>query len=177
MKKPRWMVLILILTAVFSLGLAACGDDDGDDDDDAPVVTVEPTQEVAEPDDDMTATEEAGDAGADMAATEEAGATGADADAEDEMTGNPGNGETLFTTNCAGCHAPGGDGAGPSLNGIANVADERVPDLSAVEYLHQSMVEPGAHVVEGYENIMPAFDQLSEDDLNDLIAYMMTLDE
>ena len=202
MKKPRWMVLMLVLLAVFSLGLAACGDDNGDGDEDEPVVTVAPTQEVVEPADDMTATEAAGDAGADMAATEEmgadmaateaagdagadmaateeAGAAGADAGAEDTMTGDPGNGETLFTSNCAGCHdiETGEDGTGPTLRGIANVADERVPDMSAVEYLHESMVEPGAHVVEGFENIMPAFDQLPEEDLADLVAFMMTLDE
>ena len=47
------------------------------------------------------------------------------------------------------------DGAGPSLAAMRDVAGERVEGLSAVEYLHQSIVDPGAFVVPGYEDIMP----------------------
>ncbi len=47
---------------------------------------------------------------------------------------------------------------------------------SADEYLHQSLVEPNAYVVEGYvEGVMQSYKDLSEAQLNDLVAYLLTL--
>ncbi len=91
------------------------------------------------------------------------------------MTADPANGERLFAQNCAGCHGEV-DGAGPALTGMGERAASRVEGLSAEEYLHQSIVEPGAHVVEGFNNIMPATygEQFSEQELQDLIAYILT---
>ena len=54
----------------------------------------------------------------------------------------------------------------------------RVPDLDARAYLEQSLVAPDAFVVEGFEaGVMPAYDTLPAQDLADLIAFLLTLDE
>ena len=50
--------------------------------------------------------------------------------------------------------------------------------MTAVEYLHTSIVEPNNFVVEGYpENLMPQVyaEALSEDQINNLVAYLLTL--
>jgi len=84
-------------------------------------------------------------------------------------------GEQLFTTACAGCHGAT-NGAGPALTGMGERAAERVEGLSAAEYVHESIVEPGAFVVEGFSNIMPAIygTQYSEEQLDALVAYILT---
>jgi hypothetical protein len=48
--------------------------------------------------------------------------------------------------------------------------------MDAVEYLHQSIVDPSAYVVEGYEDVMnKTYDeQLSEEDIDNVIAFLMT---
>jgi hypothetical protein len=55
-------------------------------------------------------------------------------------------------------------------------AAERVAGQSAEEYLHESIVDPGAYVVEGFSNIMPpnSGEKFSDEELQDLIAYMLT---
>jgi hypothetical protein len=53
-----------------------------------------------------------------------------------------------------------------------------VSGVSAAEYLRRSVTDPNADVVEGYvANVMPATygTQLSEEQLNDLVAYLLTL--
>jgi cytochrome c2 len=98
----------------------------------------------------------------------------------DGSDGNAGNGETLFTNlGCTACHSTATDVAqpGPSLKGVANRAGDRVEGLTAEEYLHQSLLEPTAYVVEGYEAIMPTYDQIPESDRNDVVAFLLTLDE
>ncbi len=68
--------------------------------------------------------------------------------------GNPENGARLFTTaGCAGCHSQkkGERLVGPSFYNLWNIAETRVPGMSAREYLYQSIVDPNAYVVEGYQ--------------------------
>jgi cytochrome c551/c552 len=185
--KRTWIVFIIL--AAF---LSACGTNELAEDL-TPIPTLPPGQtpelvaalqgsatEAATAE--AAGTEEAGTA----AATEEAGgateeAATAEAGAADQVTGNADNGETLFNgQGCGGCHSVADDSVrvGPSLKNIANTAATRVEGMSAVEYLHQSIVEPDAHVVEGFnEGMMPSYAQLPESDANDLVAYLMTLDE
>ena len=61
--------------------------------------------------------------------------------------------------------------------GISQRAGERVPGLSAEDYLRQSIIQPSAFLVSGYRDIMyPNFkEKLSEQDIADLIAYLETL--
>jgi len=81
---------------------------------------------------------------------------------------------------CRLCHSlePGVRLVGPSLYGIATAAAERVPGLSAEEYLYQSIVEPDAYVVPGYPaGTMPpdARERLTEEQIQDLVAFLLTL--
>lgn len=50
-----------------------------------------------------------------------------------------------------------------------------MPDLSAVDYLRQSIVDPRAYVVEGFLNNMPTSLQyiLIEEDIDALVAFML----
>ncbi len=96
-------------------------------------------------------------------------------EAEETTAADPANGERLFAASCSGCHGAA-DGAGPALIGMGERAATRVEGLSAEEYLHQSIVEPGAYVVEGFNNIMPAIysQEFSEQELADIVAYILT---
>ena len=102
--------------------------------------------------------------------------------------GDAAAGEALFAqtligtqAGCATCHSlePDVVMVGPSMAGVAAVAGSRVPGLSAEEYLRQSIVEPDAYVVDGFaQGLMPAAlaTELSERQLNDLVAYLLTLE-
>ncbi len=100
--------------------------------------------------------------------------------APESVAGDPEAGAAVYVSlGCAGCHATEGDTVmvGPSLAGLAGRAGEEVEGLSAAEYIEQSIVEPDAHVVEGFNpGIMPAYTGLSDEDLANLVAYLLSLD-
>jgi cytochrome c553 len=81
---------------------------------------------------------------------------------------------------CVTCHSlePGKTLVGPSHAGIAADAETAVEGKSAEEYLKESITTPDAHVTEGftagvmYQNYGK---DLSEQEINDLVAYMLTL--
>ena len=92
-------------------------------------------------------------------------------------------GAALFEQHrCGSCHGPANSPTqmrGPTLEGIYG---RMIPlaDGSSVpaedNYLRESIVRPGAKLVAGYQNLMPTFEgQLSEEELNDLVAYIKTL--
>jgi cytochrome c oxidase subunit 2 len=88
-------------------------------------------------------------------------------------------GRDLFTTlGCVSCHGTGGKIA-PQLEGLYMRTEglrtgEKV--LADENYLRESIVNPGAKIVEGYENVMPSFQgQINEEDLLALIAYIKSL--
>ena len=67
---------------------------------------------------------------------------------------------------------------GPSHYGVAGRASEYVEGMSAEEYLRESIVEPDAHIVEGFpEGVMYQnyADDLTDQQISDLVAYLMTL--
>jgi len=69
---------------------------------------------------------------------------------------------------------------GPSFYGIADRAGERIPGLTAEEYLRQSIIDPNAFVVSGYpegQMIQNFGTILTEDQINDLIAFLLTMEE
>jgi hypothetical protein len=81
---------------------------------------------------------------------------------------------------CGICHSttPGDDGVGPSLAGVGTRAADTVAGLDAEAYLRQSILEPDAHVVEGYPagQMLPFYDdRLSADDLDALVVYLLGL--
>jgi mono/diheme cytochrome c family protein len=89
-------------------------------------------------------------------------------------------GLTLYNNSgCGGCHTIdglSGGTVGPVLTNIASVAETRVEGLSADEYLRQSILEPSAYLVEGYDDLMlKSFgESLSQTDLDDLIAFLLS---
>jgi mono/diheme cytochrome c family protein len=110
-----------------------------------------------------------------------------------QALGDPERGRVIFLnrsyTKCEGCHSLDGSEfrKGPSVLGISERAGERVAGLSAVEYLRQSILEPSAYVVEGYPDEMAIYElveraegdynapaTLTEAELNDLIAFLLT---
>ncbi len=56
---------------------------------------------------------------------------------------------------CTTCHAIGQRGRGPDLAGVGGRARSRKPGMSAKAYLVESLLDPGAYIVEGFPNIMP----------------------
>ena len=113
--------------------------------------------------------------------TADSGGDGSGADAA--------NGESLYNQvtigsasapGCITCHSLEPDVVlvGPSHAGLANRAGTYKEGMSAEEYLRESIVDPDAHLVEGftpgvmYQNFAT---DLKAGEVNDLIAYMMTL--
>jgi mono/diheme cytochrome c family protein len=67
-------------------------------------------------------------------------------------------GDKLFKEKgaCATCHLIGRPGGrGPDLAGVGGRAAARKPGTLAKAYLIESLIQPGAFVVEGFPNIMP----------------------
>ncbi len=102
---------------------------------------------------------------------------------------DPKAGEQIYYENTAGvnagcriCHSlvKGESIIGPSFYGIADRAGERIPGMEAEEYLRQSIMEPNAFIVPGYpegQMIQNFGDILTDEQINDLIAFLMTLEE
>ncbi len=82
---------------------------------------------------------------------------------------------------CITCHADSASARGPSLskvfgdpvrlsNGQTVTVDE--------QYIRESILDPRAKIVQGYDAIMPSFKgQLSEEQVLHLIAYIKSLDD
>jgi cytochrome c oxidase subunit 2 len=89
-------------------------------------------------------------------------------------------GEKLFTElNCITCHRPDSAGRGPLLEGIFGrpvklaSGDTVVADEA---YVRESIVNPAARVVAGYQPVMPTYlGQVSEEQLISLVAYIQSL--
>jgi hypothetical protein len=82
---------------------------------------------------------------------------------------------------CLTCHTVGKAGAlrFPDLAGIGEKAKGRVPGMSDVEYLAQTMYEPTAFVVPGFPPAMPPVNQppigLTDQEILCVIAALQTL--
>lgn len=88
---------------------------------------------------------------------------------------------------CLSCHTiePGagitGQGRGPNLFGVAERRVEGVPGgkPTLVEYLTEALYAPGAYLVEGYANIMPAAVaapvKLNREEVTAVVAYLQSL--
>lgn len=103
--------------------------------------------------------------------------------------GDAANGEKLYNQvtigsasapGCVTCHSTEADVVlvGPSHAGLAGRAGTYVEGVSAEDYLRESITDPNAHIVDGftpdvmYQNYGA---ELQARDINDLIAYMLTL--
>src|SRR6476646_9588074 len=90
------------------------------------------------------------------------------------------SGEKIFAElGCATCHRSDTQGRGPSLQGVfgkpVQLQDGRI--VTADEnYIRESILDPGAKIVNGFKPVMPTFEGLvSEEQVNALIAYVKTL--
>jgi cytochrome c2 len=82
---------------------------------------------------------------------------------------------------CLTCHTIGKSGAlrFPDLAGVGARAQSRVPGLSDVDYLAESMYEPNAFIVPGFNPGMPTINKppigLTDQEILCVIAYLQTL--
>jgi cytochrome c oxidase subunit 2 len=89
-------------------------------------------------------------------------------------------GEKLFTQlACTTCHVSNGTGRGPSLNGVYG-AKVLLADGSIVTadegYIRESILQPKAKIVAGYQPVMPTFQGLvTEEQILNLTAYIKSL--
>ncbi len=171
-----------------------------------PTPTTAPTDTPATEEADTEETSEAdnmdaeGDTDADAATDDEtADAGGDDPVAAAIAAGNPEQGAQIFQTSydtasgpwmCGSCHSVDANQVrlvGPGLWGLADRGAQRIAetgDDTIPEYVHNSIANPQAYIVpadEGGpypENLMPHYaDVLSEQEINDLVAYILTLSE
>jgi cytochrome c553 len=80
---------------------------------------------------------------------------------------------------CATCHTLDGTPlVGPSFQGLAERAGSRILGMSAEEYIHQSILNPGAYIVQGYQNSMNnTYAQFfSEEDIDNLTAFLLSVE-
>lgn len=94
--------------------------------------------------------------------------------------------EIIHNAGCGSCHLIGDLGesrkVGPDLSNIGVTAGERIADLSAEEYIRQSILEPNAFLVpecpneDCLPNVMPDYyaERLSETQLDTLVAFLLT---
>jgi cytochrome c oxidase subunit 2 len=81
---------------------------------------------------------------------------------------------------CETCHRPDGAGRGPGLGAVfgrtVTLRDGRTV-LADEEYVRESILDPSAKVVIGYEPVMPSFQgQLSEGQVRALLTFLKTLE-
>jgi len=92
------------------------------------------------------------------------------------------NGETLFEQlGCSTCHRLDVQGRGPNLKGVfgkpVQLQDGRTV-LADDNYVRESVLNPTAKIVSGFQPIMPSFQgQVSEEQLNALVAYVKSLSQ
>ena len=98
------------------------------------------------------------------------------------LVGDAQNGAGIYAgaAGCVACHT--GGIVGPDVIGTwTRINEERLSDpafagYTAEQYVVESILAPGAHVIEGFANAMPPTfrDQLSDQDIADLVAYLAT---
>ena len=97
-------------------------------------------------------------------------------------------GKVLFETfqdaanySCANCHLPDSEktNLGPGLLNVKDRALTRVEGKSAAEYIYESIINPKAYLVEGFDpELMPQnwAEIYSDLEIFDIVAYLMTLE-
>ena len=100
---------------------------------------------------------------------------------------SPEAGEKIFWGDgqCHTCHSIGTTGSatrGPDQEGLASRAEERAKEMglsSGLEYMVESIVNPSAHIVEGFDDIMPKVFappiMLDREKILAVLSYLQTL--
>lgn len=107
------------------------------------------------------------------------------------VVGDAARGESLYNQatigaksaeGCTSCHnmneSEGLADKAPYTAGTATRAASRVAGMSAEEYIKESILSPNAYVVEGFKegDMYQTFkDELSEQQIADLVAYLLTV--
>ena len=111
------------------------------------------------------------------------------ADYHDWLMGAAGSGETMVEAGqrqfqqlgCETCHKSTSSGRGPSLVGIFDTQEKLKNGQEVtvdVDYLRESILQPRAKIVAGYEPIMPIFEgQINEQSLLQIVSYIKSLSE
>jgi len=172
--------IVFALTAGFAvLAISACGRTSLDTPT-VPVPTAVAGMLTATPQPEITVDPAAAEATVDPAAPEAPAA-------EAVAIGDAAAGQALFNQliaetgfSCAACHTVASQDrlVGPGLLNIASIAATRVEGQDAITYLHYAIVDSNQYVVEGYPaSLMPLVygDLLTEQQVDDLVAYMLTL--
>lgn len=95
---------------------------------------------------------------------------------EPAAQGDPTAGKQVYAANgCGSCHTfkPAGSSGttGPDLDQLPEFAQKAGKPLP--EFTRESIVNPSAYVEEGYpDGVMPKYDQLSDKELADLVAFL-----
>ncbi len=91
-------------------------------------------------------------------------------------------GQKLFEQyRCNSCHRPGENSRGPALENLfahgVQLASGQVV-VADEDYIRESILDPRAKVVQGYQPIMPTYQgQISEEGIYQIIAYIKSLSE
>jgi len=155
----------LLLIAVFALLLVGCG---GGEERSATAESVDTTAT-------QTGTGETGTGETETSGETGTGETETSGDNE-AVEGDAAAGKQVFASNgCGSCHTfkPAGSSGttGPDLDELSDFAENANQPLA--DFTRTSISNPNEYVEEGFpEGIMPAYDQLSDDDLNNLVAFL-----
>ncbi len=95
----------------------------------------------------------------------------------DLTTADYDQGFQLYLAKCAECHGAQ-DSTGPSLSNMRDSAATRIEGMAPADYVCQSIVDPGAYVVEGYSNAMPGgfATQFSPQEIASLVKFILEFD-
>lgn len=112
---------------------------------------------------------------AELARQEELAEARAATAADEEVSAE--QGESFYTAYaCHTCHSLDGTRlVGPTLEGLFGSERDFADGTSAVadeEYLIESIISPGEKIVEGYDNVMPPYDYLSEGEIQSLVEFI-----
>lgn len=111
---------------------------------------------------------------AEVAASPEGGAP----DGEVAAAGDVARGESLVGQ-CLACHSVDGSTlVGPTWQGLFGKTETMEGGETVVvdeAYITESIRDPGAKIVQGYPPAMPPFPDLTDQDIQDIIAYIKSL--
>jgi len=86
--------------------------------------------------------------------------------------------ELFLQTGCKECHTVSGlseSPVGPDLSTVGLTAEQRVSGYSAEQYLRESFLIPNAYRVEGYPENILCGGVLTQSQLDDLVAFLISL--
>ena len=100
--------------------------------------------------------------------------------APDPSGGDPVRGEEIYVNQgCVGCHTTdGSSGLGPTWKGIYGTQEELTDGTFVTvddDYIRRSILEPGAQIVKGYTDISMTLLDPTDEEIEDLIAFIKSL--